>query len=306
MPTFIRPASFPRHISILILLVVGTCFASAHIAARISFDHNTGLLTAVLFRSAVTVLVLTTVVVIRRQTISLARGHIGWQLLLGLLIACQSISIYSAVSRIPVGIALLVVNTFPVWLALITWGLGGRRPALRVSLIMGGIIVGLLLALDIPARIAEPSGELLHWLVGIGFSLLASLSFAVALWVIEHKLPTVNGTVRSLYTMIVVFICAMAAGELGMIANGLAWPDSFVGWFSLAILSSLYAGAFTFLFIFAPRLDMAQNAPAMNIEPIASLSLGWLILGQALSPIQILGGATVIAGIIVLAYTKQN
>src|SRR5690606_30105815 len=292
--------------SILVLLTVGTCFASAHISARISFDHNTGLLTAVLFRSAITAMVLAIAIVMRRQSIGLAKNQIGWQLLLGLLIASQSISIYSAVSRIPVGIALLVVNTFPVWLALITWALGGRRPALRVSLIMGAIIIGLLLALDIPSRLNEPAGDIQQWLAGIGFALLASVSFAVGLWVMEHKTPTINGTVRSLYTMIVVFICAWLAGEVGMIANGMALPSSIVGWLSLSILSVLYAGAFTLLFILAPRLDMSQNAPAMNIEPIASLALGWIILGQALTPIQIVGGVTVVAGIVVLAYTKQS
>ncbi|MCQ9615370.1 EamA family transporter [Paenalcaligenes niemegkensis] len=83
------------------------------------------------------------------------------------------------------------------------------------------------------------------------------------------------------------------------------WPDATAGWLSLVVLSLLYAGAFTLLFILAPRLDLSQNAPAMNIEPIASLSLGWAILGQALSTIQIVGGAGVIVGIIALAYTKQ-
>ncbi|MCQ9615369.1 EamA/RhaT family transporter [Paenalcaligenes niemegkensis] len=217
MPNFLRPTLFPRHIAILILLAVGTCFASAHIAARISFDNNTGLLTAVLVRSAVTVMVLTVVLIWRRQAILIAKSSVGWQLLLGLLIACQSVSIYSSVSRVPVGIGLLVVNTFPVWLALITWALGGRRPSLRVSIIMGGVVMGLLLALDLPARLAEPSGDLHQWLIGIAFALLASISFAFGLWIIEHKLPTVNGTVRSLYTMVTVFVCAIIAGKVGLI-----------------------------------------------------------------------------------------
>lgn len=177
---------------------------------------------------------------------------------------------------------------------------------MRVSLIMGAILIGLLLALDIPARLSEPSGDLQQWVAGIGYALLASFSFAIGLWVIENRLTNINGTVRSLYTMVVVFICALLVGKTGLIADATALPHNLVGWVSLAILSLLYAGAFTSLFILAPRLNLSQNAPAMNAEPIASLALGWVILGQALTTIQIVGGATVIAGIVALAYTKQH
>jgi len=43
---------------------------------------------------------------------------------MSLLIAVQSLCLYSAVARIPVALALLISCTFPIQLALITW-----RPA---------------------------------------------------------------------------------------------------------------------------------------------------------------------------------
>ena len=56
------PPSFPRLVSIGILLLLGLVFASNHIAARFAFDHGTGLVTAVLVRSGVTALILFAVV----------------------------------------------------------------------------------------------------------------------------------------------------------------------------------------------------------------------------------------------------
>ena len=38
------PALFPRHIAVLILVLLACAFAGNHIAARIAFDHDTGLL----------------------------------------------------------------------------------------------------------------------------------------------------------------------------------------------------------------------------------------------------------------------
>lgn len=296
---------FSRHLAIMILLSIGCTFASAHIAARISFDHGTGLLTAVLFRSGVSLLLLGLIAFWHKQSLLISWRVSPWQLALGLLIAIQSISIYSAVSRIPVGIALLVVNTFPAQLALITWALGGPPPSRKAAVLMGIILIGLLLALDIPGLMATDIDNIQQWVVGVSFSLLAAFAFAIGLWVTEHRLLHVQGSARSFYTMLTVLIVTAIAGQVDVIPNGLNWPQDLLGWAMLMLLSGLYAVGFITLFMLAPRLDLAKNAPAMNIEPVASLSLGWVILGQQLNTMQIIGGAIVVSCIVAFSYAKK-
>ncbi len=46
---------------------------------------------------------------------------------------------------------------------------------------------------------------------------------------------------------------------------------------------------------------VATGAPAANIEPIAALVMGWLILNQALKASQIVGALIVMGGIVLLA-----
>jgi drug/metabolite transporter (DMT)-like permease len=67
----------------------------------------------------------------------------------------------------------------------------------------------------------------------------------------------------------------------------------------------LYATTFSILFITIPRLDMPRNAPVMNSEPVASLFFGWLVLDQTFNGMQLLGGAIVLACIVLLAYSKR-
>ena len=55
-----------------------------------------------------------------------------------------------------------------------------------------------------------------------------------------------------------------------------------------------------------PRLDMARNAPASNVEPIAALGLGWVFLGQSIGLIQLLGAAIVFSGILMLALAGRK
>lgn len=69
----------------------------------------------------------------------------------------------------------------------------------------------------------------------------------------------------------------------------------------LAVRMVLYCTAFTVLFVTVLRLDMARNAPGMNMVPIATLLFGWAVLGQWLAPVQIAGALVVVTGIVLLA-----
>ncbi|MFT3718938.1 DMT family transporter [Pseudorhodoferax sp.] len=307
-PSRASPAPpYPRPTALLLIAAVACGFAGNHVAARLAFDHGTGLLAAILCRSGAALALLAVLVAWRRDRLALPAAARGWQLLLGLLIAVQSLCLYSAVARIPVALALLVSNTFPALLALLTWALGGPRPTRRACLVMGVILLGLLLALDVPARLAEAraGGAGTAWGAGVAFALAAAGVFACGIWVTDHRLAALPGAVRSLYTMLAVFCSMAVAGAAGLVPGGMAWPHDAPGWAGLGVLMLLYCSAFTALFVSVPRLDMARNAPMMNIEPIATLFIGWAVLGQWLAPLQIAGTLVVLAGIVLLSRDKR-
>ena len=277
---------FPRHIAVLILATLACSFAGNHIAARIAFDHDTGLLLAMLCRAGVTLVVLAGVVLWRRESLRLSGATWRWQLLLGLLISIQSFCIYSAVARIPVALALLVVNLSPIMLALLTWLLGGPRPSRQALAIMGMILFGLVLVLDVPARLISSEAPDGQWIAGILFSLTAAAVFAVALWVTEHKLSKMAGSVRSMLTLIVVFGASALLGASDLIPGGLSLPSASAGWIALGCLVLLYGAAFSTLFICMPRLNIGSAAvPIQTTAAVRSSPVGRNKAGNALSPL---------------------
>ena len=86
--------------------------------------------------------------------------------------------------------------------------------------------------------------------------------------------------------------------------GGGSLPGSATGWIALGCLVALDGLGFCLLFICLTRLNMARNAPVMNVEPVASLMFGWLILDQVLSSGQIIGGLIVVTGIVLLTWRR--
>ena len=166
------------------------------------------------------------------------------------------------------------------------------------------ILSGLVLALDLPAILGGGAEVSSSWWLGIGFALMAATALSLAFWITDHKLAGINGPVRSMFTMVVVFIAMIIAGIGDVLPGGMATPNAPSGWMGLAALMVLYGIAFSMLFITVPRLDMARNASVMNMEPIATLLFGWVVLGQMISPIQMLGGLVVVSGIVILTLRK--
>lgn len=286
----------PAHIStgagLLILLVIATTFGANHVSARVAFDHGASVPAAVAVRSGVTALVLLLLLKLQHVPLALPRPTLLRAIFVGLLVALQSFCLYSAVARIPVALALLVFSSCPVLYVLLSWVAGGERPPMRALAVAPVALVGLALALDV--RLGSISGRWAEIGPGVSFALAAAVSFALVLYFNVHWLKAVDGRLRTFLMMAVTAIVVLAAA-VG--ANNLMLPADGTGWLGLALLTLLYGTAITSLFIVLPRIQGAAATIGLNFEPIAVLALAWLFLGQAVTPLQIVGAFLVVGAI---------
>jgi drug/metabolite transporter (DMT)-like permease len=282
---------------IALMLFIATVFASNHIAARFAFDDGLGVTTAVTVRSFATAACLVALIAFFKVPINLSKGLIGKGIVIGSLIAWQSYCLYSAVARIPVALALLVFNTFPIVMALMSWLLGGEQPKKRTWIAMPIVLIGLTLALDVVGKFGSIEEIGHRWRdigPGVLYGLMASLSFATALFLTSRWMKGVDGRVRALLSMTTVGVIVLLAS---LATTGFAFPHSPKGWVCLGLLSIFYGSAFSALFVLLPKLGTSNYAVLMNFEPIAALAMGFLILGQTVSNIQMLGAVVVMSAI---------
>ena len=294
-------AAISRALGIAVLLLIALVFGSNHVAARLAFDHGVSVPTAVAFRSVATALFVLVLLRAARVPLSLPAPTVRRALMLGVLVTVQSWCLYSAVARIPVALALLVFNTFPMLLSLISWASGGERPARRAALAMPVALLGLALALDV-AGVAggAPQGAMGP---GVAFAFTASAAFALVLHLTTVWLGAVDGRLRTLLMMSVVSVLTLAAGSL---RGGFALPADVTGWWGLMLLTVLYGTAITTFFVVLPRLGAVNNAAIMNIEPVAALGMAWVVLDQRIAPLQIAGCLVVIGAIVMLVTGRRG
>lgn len=285
------------------LLLIAFMMGANHVAARLAFDHGVSVSTAVLVRSGVTALVVWAIIRWARVPVAVSAVQRTALLKIGLLVALQSLCLYSAVARLPVALALLAFNTYPLWTAFWARTLRGERIDSRVLRVMPVLLLGLALALDV-AGAASGLGAVAHWGrigSGVGFALAAAASFGLALVITQHDTPGLDGRVRTAATMALVAAAALV-GVVGQ--GGLALPQAPAGWWGLAGLTVLYGTAFTILFTVLPRLGVVGGSPIMNVEPICALVLAWAVLGQAVSAVQVAGAVLVVATVMWLGLRR--
>ena len=286
------------------LLLIALMMGANHVAARIAFNNGVDVATAVVFRSGVTTLVIVALLAAARVRVSFSARHKRMLPLIGLLIGVQSLCLYSAVARLPVALALLAFNTYPIWTALWAAVVYRQKPERAMLLAMPVILVGLALALDVfgAASGLGASGQWARIGAGVAFALAAAGTFGLALVITQQEAADVDGRVRTATTMTVAGLIALSmVGAQG----GFHLPQAAAGWAGLAALTILYGTAFTIMFTVLPKLGVVGNSAIMNVEPVFALVLAWLILGQAIAPVQVAGALLVVGAVMVLGLRRR-
>ncbi len=286
------------------LLLIALLMGANHVAARLAFNNGVDVATAVAVRSVVTAFFVGFLLVLVRVPLKLQARHRKALPVIGVLVAVQSLCLYSAVARLPVALALLAFNTHPLFTAMWSAVIYRQPPQRSLLVAMPVMLVGLALALDVLGA-ASGLGAAGQWAsigVGVAFALAAAATFGLALVLTQHETGDLDGRLRTFSSMAQVGLLA----SLGALAQGgFHWPQVAVGWWALAALTVLYGTGFTIMFTVLPRLGVVGNSAILNVEPIFALVLAWVVLGQQIAAIQVLGGLVVVAAVMGLGLRRH-
>jgi drug/metabolite transporter (DMT)-like permease len=228
----------------------------------------------------------------RRDLLTIKRADLPWLALFGLLgVMAVQLVYYQAIQRIPIGVALVIEYTAPL-LILGYWRLRGRRVGL--GLWIAGIltIVGCYFvvgAYDAQLRQVNADGALLAMLDAVilaAYFLLAErLVHRYSSWTL---LCAGFGTATLAWSIVRppwTLPWSTFGGELGLYVVG------------VVIIATVIPYLFS---VGAVRLIPAARVGLTSTsEPVIAAIAAWLLIGQSLEPLQVVGGLIVVAGIAV-------
>ena len=201
-----------------------------------------------------------------------------------------------AETRVPSGLASLLIATMPLWVVLLDWlRPGGTRPQ---AIVIVGVALGFfgLLLLVPPGRSngvegVDPLGALvlvigaLSWATGSLYARHAELPQSL---VLASGMEMICGGAQ-------LFVAGIARGELADVRPEAVSLRSLLAFAYLVVFGSIVAfNAFTYLLEVATPPRVATYA---YVNPVVAVLLGWLLAGEPLTPQTILGAAVIVGAV---------
>jgi len=250
-------------------------------------------------RTTFSLLVLLPLLVASRgwQRIKLPARDLIYCLILGTLgVAVSNYFYYVAIQRTNVATAIIVQYTAPVWVLLYVVARGQQKLTAQKVAAVGLAVAGIALVIDI---FGAHSVSALHLdAYGLIAALLASFSFAFYN-VGGHRILARHDRWR-----VLVWTLAAAAAFWSVvnppwkIAAAHYAPTQWLFLFVFSMISVL--GAFSLYFLGLQHLEPTRAIIASCLEPVFSILLAALLLGEVLRPIQTLGIIFVLAAIVIV------
>jgi drug/metabolite transporter (DMT)-like permease len=199
---------------------------------------------------------------------------------------------------VPSGIAALMIAMMPVWVAIFgRLFLGERLPVVAAAGIGLGILgvailVGPSVAVD---RSLDPAGVVALLISPIAWS--AGSLFSAHRATLPPD-PLVATSAQMLTGGLLLIGMSLAVGEPGGFRVEQVTVDSAAAFAYLTVIGSLVAfTAYAWLLRHAPLPLIATYA---FVNPVVAVFLGAVVLGEAITPIQLVAGGVIVAGVAVI------
>ena len=261
-------------------------FGILAIFVKWAYQDGAGEIPLLALRFVLAALLLVSFHLVSGRSLRVLRAQMVRLLLLGGVgYAFEASLFFLALDRAPAGIVTLVFYSFPLWTAILTttFGLDKFRLRLAIALALGAAGVISILSIS--------GGSLEGALLALGSSLAVAVYFLFAQILIKDVDPSVSAT----------WTCIGAALSLGAITpffDRLVPAPALLDALGLGVATAI---AFGLLYAAIARIGSARTSVAAMVEPVTTVILAAVFLGERITWRVALGAALVLSALPVLA-----
>lgn len=279
----------PRLAGVGLALLSASAFGVMPVLTKVVYDDGVGPYGVLSVRFTLGALVLLALARARGERLARGRALVPLLVLGGVGYALQSLCYFSALERVSASLTALLLYFYPALVVVLTAVLVRRAPSRTALVCVVVATAGTALTVG-PLEGGQVTGVLL--------GLAAALVYAVYI-VLSSRV--VSGT-GHFATSAVVMGGAAVSYDVLAVSTRAALPRSAGGWSALvavALVGTVVAVAAFFAAL--ERLGPADTSVVSTAEPVVSVLVAALVLGERLGPLQAAGGVLVLAAVVVLA-----
>ena len=204
-----------------------------------------------------------------------------------LLYGIQSATFFVGLTRIPASTSALILYLYPLVVTLLSVLFLGMKPD-RVTAVSLGLVAGgcALVFYDAFQRNLDPLGLLL-----VGIAMVTFSGYMVSAQVFLRRENPLQVT---------FYVIVMAALTFNLWSGPGQWTGFNLPSLALASLLGIVSTvmAISLLYLAIERIGSAYVSIFSTIEPVVTVTLAWLVLGEPLVAWQLLGMGLIVAGIV--------
>jgi drug/metabolite transporter (DMT)-like permease len=286
-----------RRTGIAFVAASALAFGAMAIMARVAFAS--GVDTATLLALRFTIAATCMFALLRLRSLPSPRGHdLRRLVLLGAAgYGGQAFTFFTALTLAPAGLTALLLYLHPAIVAVLAaWFLHERMTGAKIAALFLAL-AGMVLTIA-PALAGDDRTHFPNLPAGIAFGIAAALIYAV--YIVAGT--RITARVSSLAMATIVTASAGAVFVLAAAARGPQWPQTTVGWLAvigIALISTV--AAITLFFAGLARVGPTQASTLSTIEPLFTVLLAAVLLGERIAPLQLAGGALILGAVLLLA-----
>lgn len=253
-------------------------------------------------RTSFSLLVLLPILVLLRgwRRLRLPLSDLGHMFLMGVLgVAASNYFYYLAIQRTNVATAITLQYTAPVWVLLYAFARGQNKPTAQRVAAVGLAVAGIALVIGI----FSPGGFRLDG-IGVTAAVLAAFSFAFYNIAGHGLLSRYDRWTVLLYALFSASLFWLVVNPPWKIAAAHYGSDQWIFLFGFSLISVL--GPFALYFAGLQHLEPTRAIVVSCLEPVFSIIIAAIFLGELVRPAQAFGIVLVLIAIVVVQMPDRS
>jgi drug/metabolite transporter (DMT)-like permease len=218
----------------------------------------------------------------------------------GLFFAVDLVAWHQGIEEVGAGLATVLGNLQVVLVGLLAWAILRERPSNRSLAAIPVALFGVILI----SGVLEQGAYGRNPGLGVAFGILTAVSYAGFLLVLREGNRDLRRPAGPLFdaTLASAVGCILIGLALGNLDWTPGWPAQ--GYLILLALSSQVVG-WLLISITLPRLPAALTSVLLTFQPVLSVLFAWAILSESPSPLQLVGVAFVLGGLLIVSAGRR-